>query len=101
MIELGGRNGEPLRMVRCGSCQRREWRLGAEPLAVDAAFAVLAQTYRALPRAARAARERSASQTAARAAARAASAAPAPRPAVDRRDLSALLEGWSVLGAAG
>lgn len=100
VIELRG--GEaPLRMVRCGTCSHREWRLGPETIAVEAAFEVLAQTYRALPRAARVARAAAATQTAARAAVRAAKAAPVQAPARDRGELAQLLQGWSVLGATG
>ena len=87
VIELHGGDA-PLQLLRCGTCQRREWRLGGESIGADAAFEVLASTYRTLPRAARAARERSATRTAARAAARAAqaaAAAPADRPRGPRR----------------
>lgn len=97
VIELSG-GSEPLCLVRCGTCQRREWRLGTATIAPDAAFEVLAQTYRTLPRAARAARERTTTQNAARAAARAAQSA--GRPGVEREHLAALLRGWSVLGAS-
>lgn len=115
VIELGA-GPEPLALVRCPSCGRRQWRLGGQGIRPDAAFAALGARYRALPRQARAARERAASTTAARAAARVAAAGasptvtlapaeagPAPVAArtVDRDGLAALLQGWSVLGAAG
>lgn len=98
-IEL--RSGEePLHMVRCTVCSRREWRVGGRPVSVDAAFEVLGHTYRAVPRQARAVRARSASQTAARAAARAAQVRTAVQaPDVARPGLADLLQGWTVLGA--
>lgn len=101
VIELRG-GDEPLRMVRCATCGSRQWRVGDEQVAVDAAFELLATTYRAVPRAARAARSRVATASAARAAARAAAVAPArPAGAVDRSELAGLLQGWAVLGATG
>ncbi len=103
VIELRG-GSEPLRMVRCTTCGARQWHVGDEQVAVDAAFELLASTYRAVPRAARAARARVAGVSAARAAVRAAAAAP-PAPAapagVDRDELAGLLQGWAVLGATG
>ncbi len=112
VIELRG-GEEPLRMLRCSTCASREWHLGTEQVQVDAAFEVLASTYRSAPRQARAARDRAATRTSARAAARARAAAltahatscataPPTEPGartVDRAGLADLLAGWSVLGA--
>lgn len=100
VIELRG-GDEPLQMVRCATCGTRQWRLGDEQVAVDTAFALLATTYRAVPRAARAARSRVATATAARAAARAAATPPPTAGGVDRSELAGLLQGWAVLGATG
>lgn len=93
VIELSG-GAEPLRMHRCTTCARRQWHAGTEAIEVDAAFALLAEGYRAIPRAARVARDRAATQAAARAAVRASREA-------ERSQLTTLLEGWTVLGATG
>ena len=112
VIELGG-SAQPLRMLRCTTCARRQWRVGDRAVEADVAFALLGDAYRAVPRAARVARDRAATRTAARAAVRASrttsrttsgtasGAASRTAAPADRQDLAALLQGWTVLGAAG
>jgi hypothetical protein len=105
-IELRG-GSAPLCLVRCGGCGQREYRVEGVPVEPEEALAQLGATYRALPREARAARDRVVTAGAARRAAQAAAAAAAPvvaapAPAgVDRDDLARLLQGWTVLGATG
>jgi hypothetical protein len=97
-------------LLRCGHCAQQVWTIDGRQVDRDVAFDQLANAYREIPVAAQAARDRTSAERQQRLDARRrqraarAVAATAPqeeiRLADDSTELSELLQGWQVLGAA-
>lgn len=92
-----------LTLMRCGHCSQQAWTFDGLPVEREEAFAHLSGAYRGIPQAAQAARSKSQADRALRLAQRRAAATPSdeirltdePAPS----ELTALLDGWKVLGA--
>lgn len=102
-VQAGGRS---VTLLRCGHCSQQCWTIDDAQVEREAAFAQLSAAYSSVPKAAKAARARTAAERETRMAERREQqAARTPEVSSDAvepvaSELAAMLEGWQVLGSS-